>query len=84
MRYLGNKTKLLFFIEKVIDKYKITGDTFADLFAGTCSVGDYFKDRYKIIANDYMTFSAVISKAKLYNDDIIASASTCNCSDISA
>lgn len=70
MRYLGNKTKLLFFIEKVIDKYKITGDTFADLFAGTCSVGDYFKDRYKIIANDYMTFSAVISKAKLYNDDM--------------
>lgn len=70
MRYLGNKTKLLFFIEEVINKYKITGDTFADLFAGTCSVGDYFKNNYQIIANDYMTFSAVISKAKLYNETI--------------
>lgn len=67
MRYLGNKTKLLPFIEYVIDKYKIEGDTFADLFSGTGSVGDYFKNRFSIISNDYMSFSATIAKGKLLN-----------------
>ena len=67
MRYLGNKTKLLNFIEHVIDKYNIEGEVFADLFSGTSSVGDYFKDRYKIIANDYLAFASVIAKAKLLN-----------------
>ena len=67
MRYLGNKTKLLSFIDSVISKYKIKGEIFADLFAGTCSVGDHYKSRYKIIANDYMTFSSIICKAKLLN-----------------
>lgn len=42
MRYLGNKTNLLIFIDSVIKKHNIDGEIFADLFAGTCSVGDYF------------------------------------------
>ena len=67
MRYLGNKTKLLHFIDSVIEKYNIDGQTFADLFAGTCSVGDYYKDKYDIIANDYMSFSKIICEAKLLN-----------------
>jgi len=67
MRYLGNKTKLLSFIDKVIDKYQIKGNVFGDLFSGTCSVGDHFKDRFQIISNDYMYFSKVISGAKLLN-----------------
>mgnify|MGYP000166961111 FL=1 len=67
MCYLGNKTKLLTFIEKVIDKYKIEGETFADLFAGTGSIGDYFKGKYTVYSNDYMYFSKVISEAKLSN-----------------
>ena len=70
MRYLGNKTKLLNFIEYVLDKYNVQGEVFADLFAGTSSVGDYFKDRFAIIANDYMSFSSTIAKAKLWNEDI--------------
>ncbi len=65
MRYLGNKTKLLEFIENVIDKHKIQGDSFADLFAGTGSVGDFFKGRHQIISNDFMYYSFVINKAKL-------------------
>lgn len=72
MRYLGNKTKLLSFIEYVIDKYNIDGDTFADLFSGTSSVGDYFKNRYRIIANDYMYFASIIAKAKLLNAGVPA------------
>lgn len=70
MRYLGNKTKLLNFIENIIKKYKIEGNIFADIFSGTCSVGDYFKSNYKIISNDYMYYSKVISKAKLLNNSI--------------
>lgn len=67
MRYLGNKTKLLHFIDSVIEKHNIDGQIFADLFAGTCSVGDYYKDKYNIIANDYMSFSKIICEAKLLN-----------------
>lgn len=70
MRYIGNKTKLLEFIEYVIKKHNIQGDTFSDLFAGTCSVGDFFKDKYSIIANDYMYFSKIISDAKILNTNI--------------
>ena len=65
MRYLGSKIKLLPHIESIIKKYKIEGTTFADLFAGTSCVGDYFKEKYKIIANDFLYYSYVISKAKL-------------------
>lgn len=65
MRYLGSKTKLLPGIESVIGKYHITGESFADLFAGTGCVGDYFKDRYKIISNDFLYYAYVFNKAKL-------------------
>lgn len=57
MRYLGNETKLLTFIEKIIDKYKIEWETFAELFAGTGLVGDYFKGKYTVYSNDYKYFS---------------------------
>ncbi|MEO3134941.1 Dam family site-specific DNA-(adenine-N6)-methyltransferase [Turicibacter sanguinis] len=70
MRYLGNKTKLLNFIDDVIEKYEIKGETFADLFSGTSSVGDYFKGRYNIIANDYLEFASMIAKAKLLNKSV--------------
>lgn len=67
MRYLGNKTKLLSFIDDVIKKHNIQGEVFADLFAGTGSVSDHFKDQYQIIANDLMYYSVVFAKAKLLN-----------------
>ena len=69
MRYLGNKSKLLNFIDSVIKKYHVEGNIFCDLFAGTGSVGDYFKDRYNIISNDYMYFSYIINSAKLLNKE---------------
>lgn len=43
MRYLGSKIKILPHIEEVINKYNIDGKIFADLFSGTCCVGDYLK-----------------------------------------
>ena len=70
MRYLGNKTKLLPFIEDVIEKHQIDGEIFADLFAGTGSVGDYFKGKYIIKANDFLFYSFVFNQAKLLNNEI--------------
>lgn len=67
MRYLGSKQKLLSAIDEIINKYGIKGETFADLFAGTGCVGDYFKDRYKIISNDFLYYSFVMNKARLEN-----------------
>ena len=54
MRYLGSKIKLLSSIDEVIKENNIEGETFADLFAGTGCVGDFFKDRYQIISNDFL------------------------------
>ena len=70
MRYLGNKSKLLSFIESVIKKYNINGEIFADFFSGTSSVGDHFKSKYTILANDYMYFSKIIADAKLLNASV--------------
>ncbi|KJY52961.1 DNA adenine methylase [Bifidobacterium kimbladii] len=67
MRYLGNKTKLLPFIDHVFDKYKIQGKIFFDPFAGTAAVADHMKSRFTVIANDYMHFSARIAEAKVLN-----------------
>lgn len=71
MRYLGNKEKILSEIEEVIidngleKKCKI----FFDAFSGTSTVGEYFKDKFKIIANDNLYMSYVISQAKLNSPD---------------
>ncbi len=70
MRFLGNKKRMLENIQYVIDENNLTGEVFCDLFAGSGSVGDYFKDRFKIISNDYLYFSSIINKAKLSNSTI--------------
>lgn len=67
MRYLGNKTKLLNNIQTLIEKYDIQGKTFADIFCGTASVADFFKDKYNVITNDFMYYSYIIANAKLNN-----------------
>ena len=67
MRYIGNKTKVLGEIEKLITDMKITKEnyTFFDAFAGTATVGNYFKNKFKIIANDNLYSSYVMAQAKL-------------------
>lgn len=70
MRYLGSKVKLLPEIKRLIEKYNIEGGTFADLFAGTGCVGDYFKADYKIISNDFLYYAYVLNRAKLENGTI--------------
>ena len=64
-RYIGNKANIIFEIEKFIDSNKINASTFIDLYSGTGSVANYFRSKYKIIANDIMYYSYVVLKAKL-------------------
>lgn len=66
MRYIGNKTRLLPEISRMLDEHA-DGDesTFADLFAGTNSVGLHFKPRYSIISNDLLRFSNVMARAEI-------------------
>lgn len=66
MRFIGNKTNLLDKIDKVLQPH-LTGqeESFVDLFAGSNSVGQHFKSRYKIISNDLMYFSYVIAQASI-------------------
>ena len=67
MRYLGNKTRMLENINSVILDNNITEGIFCDLFAGSGSVGDYFKERFQIISNDYLHSLSIVNKAKLEN-----------------
>jgi adenine-specific DNA-methyltransferase len=70
MRYLGCKAKLIDFIHATIDKYGIKGHVFCDLFTGTACVADSFKEKYQIIANDFMHYSFCLAKAKLMNNKV--------------
>ena len=70
MRYLGNKTRMMENIEAFIKERNVTGNTFCDLFTGSASVADYFKDKYQIIANDLLSSSYVFAKAKINNPNI--------------
>jgi len=54
-RYLGNKFKLLGFIESIISENVGSYGSFCDMFAGTGVVGEYFnKQDVKIISNDLL------------------------------
>lgn len=69
MRFIGSKASLLENIQKVIDEnIKDNSEVFCDIFAGTNSVGYYFKPRYKIISNDLLYFSYSIAKGLIENN----------------
>lgn len=70
MRYIGNKTRLLNNIEDLLKEKKINDGTFADLFTGTASVADHFKDKFKIITNDTQHYATIFAIAKLNNSDV--------------
>ena len=55
MRLIGNKTKLLGEIERLLGDSGIDGGTLIDIFSGTSCVGRHFKKRgYRVVANDAM------------------------------
>lgn len=66
MKYIGCKRRLLPFIHNTMQHYRISGYTFCDLFAGTGTVGNYFKQQgYRIISNDLLYCSYVQQQVKV-------------------
>lgn len=69
-RYLGSKTKLLSFIDNIIEKESIEFDSFADIFAGTGTVANHFHNRSRIIVNDILDSNSHIYSAFFGKDKI--------------
>src|SRR5690554_6271534 len=73
MNFIGSKHTLLPFlyetINKVIKDDKTIKNRFAELFAGTGVVGEYYRSQgYKVISNDIQFYSYVLNKHKIEND----------------
>ena len=63
MRYIGNKTKLLGFIRRVLKARKISGSA-VDPFSGTAAVGQELKRLgFRVTASDIMTYGYVFARA---------------------
>jgi len=72
MKYIGNKTNLLGFIEGSLRLAGVTLEgSFTDLFSGTTSVAEHFKKiGLSVTANDFMTYSYVFQKAFIESNEI--------------
>lgn len=70
MKYIGNKQRLLDFIDNVIQEERLPQKgTLIDIFTGTTSVAQHYKKKgYRIIANDFMTYSYVFQQAYIKNN----------------
>ena len=70
-RFLGNKYKLLDFIEGIVEKECGDIQSFCDIFAGTGVVGSRFnKNNIKVISNDILSSNYTPLKAFLGVSDI--------------
>lgn len=64
MRYIGNKTKLLEFIRRVLRQRGIRGGVAVDPFCGTASVARELKRLgFSVVASDIMAYACVLAKA---------------------
>lgn len=72
MKYIGNKTRLLGFIEASLSSASVPkAGVFADVFAGTGSVGQHFKQLgYEVHSNDFMTYSYVLQQAIIQSNHV--------------
>jgi adenine-specific DNA-methyltransferase len=69
VRYIGNKTRLLDFIRRVLRARGITGGTAVDPFTGTASVARALKRwGFQVIASDLMEFAHVFARAYVQAD----------------
>ena len=69
MRFIGNKTNLLTKIKEVVDENCNDGsEIFCDIFSGTGSVSRFFKPYYRIISNDLLYFSHILTASTIENN----------------
>jgi adenine-specific DNA-methyltransferase len=69
-RYLGSKTRLLPFIEGILESEKVEFTSFADIFAGTGVVASHFHTKADVILNDildsnHLSYQAFFGKQKI-------------------
>lgn len=70
-RFLGNKYKLLHFIEEVINLKCAGFESFCDIFAGTGVTGAHFnKQQVRIISNDLLYSNYIILQAFLGSNSV--------------
>lgn len=70
MRFIGNKESLLDSLYHVVVSTNINQGTFCDFFAGTASVGRFFKQKgFRIISSDLLYFSYVLQMAYIKNNE---------------
>lgn len=70
MQYIGNKQSLVPTIYELMQKHDVSGEIFLDLFAGTHSVGSFFKNKgYTVYANDWQAYSFYLGKAIIENTE---------------
>ena len=66
MKYLGNKTKLLNFIDSVMSTLNLQKENALDLFAGTGSVSGLFASKFKSVDSvDILELSKALTMVKL-------------------
>lgn len=64
MRFIGNKENLIDRIKFILDRNKISGNSFFDFFSGTTSVAKYFKAlNYTVYSSDILYFSYCLQRA---------------------
>ena len=70
MKYIGNKYRLLDLIDSVfIQEGLPSKGTLIDIFTGTTNVAQFYKKKgYRLIANDFMTYSYVSQCAYIKNN----------------
>ena len=69
MRYIGNKTKLIPFIDAALDELGISGHNACDPFAGTAAIASFLKTRgFAVTSADIMSFSYVLQWAYVVVD----------------
>lgn len=73
LNYQGNKSSLIPFLKKNLQKHLQPGDIFFDIFSGSGSVGAAFKNENIVFANDAEVYASMISSALLNtpNSDIL-------------
>lgn len=69
-RYLGSKTRLLPFLDKIIKENTQGCRTFLDLFGGTGVVANRFKEDYQVSVNDILFSNFVVYQCFMGNETV--------------
>lgn len=79
MQYIGNKQSLVENIYEIMKNNDVEGNVILDVFAGTQSVGKFFKKKgYTVYSNDWQYYSYVLGKAYIENNKNLSFEKICS------